>query len=210
MPSTRYNRSTVDHRNKYLLTAVATGCAAPTVRVDRRMRRKQALPTSRGTRPGHPRAGIAVISAVEAARRLNTSPTTVCALVEHDELDGFWVVAGKVYRHYVYEPAAQEFCARHGQFPAARTRPRRRQSDPAGVGEAQQLRARVLTLEQAVRSQQIALEQQRVAFEKQGQALNLMEDAARLQHESTTAMHNAVNALSEIGATLGIPDFGPD
>lgn len=170
------------------------------------LRRATALPIGEsGCRPGHPDPERRVLTVAQASapERLNVSSTIVRGMVESGELDGFWVLKGKVYRWYVYEDAVERFIDQCGRYPAARWSSGRQ---AAGSGRSAE---RILELEHTVRKQSEALDHLHTAFKKQEEAILHLLHANKAVRKAAKNMRKAVAAYGEIARTQGVPSYPP-
>lgn len=173
------------------------------------------------------------ISVTEAARLLNTSPQTVRDLLERQELSGTRIPRGKRFSWEVDKKCVLRFAAKYGQFQGRRrrapsavakleaqvaelqgqvgvmTRDSRVPGAPSRDLVAQErddLRARVVALEEAlVATRNVADLQRRADVERAAVVSHLLEAAAAseradaLRREAAAALDEAVAAFSRPG-----------
>lgn len=206
--------------------------------MDRVTRRQAPEVDTRGYRPGHPRSDASVSAAVAAAK-LNTSNTTVRALVDSGEIDGYWRLAGSRFRYFVYEGALDAFVGQHGSFPGARSRRRGTRPSPGDsslrseAGRASEhadilarldrqsalierslatvgaSQARLLALEDAVQRLARSNAHLKRALSEQAEASRLSDAASSARHRALSAILAASEEEGEIASALGLPDFPP-
>ncbi|WP_131822527.1 hypothetical protein [Mycobacteroides chelonae] len=138
-----------------------------------------------------------------------TSPT-VRALVEHNEIDGYWQQQRDgSCRFWLYRDAVEDFLARFGRFPQAK---QRRKSSPDNapaaprLPEDPRLGLRVLALQEAVRTQDVVIQKLRAALRQRDVADEHLRDAEAARASSAGLIGEALDAYRSLLALEGIPD----